>query len=216
MKFDTVTKALLVLLVVGVWGILLRPVLKPIIAEAQTQDAPRSATFDEITVHRINVVEPDGKQRMVDFERCAHAPPIINGKAYTRSISPGGVVFYNGKGEECGGLALAESKSGEAGKIIFDYTKSPTDGVGIGKVETADGKIWRAGLTIADRRPMAKSVTSSEGVTRVDLADETQDAHLAISDPKGKTRINIAVNSKGDPIIEILDAKGKVVWKAPN
>ena len=63
-----------------------------------TSNAGR-ATFDQITVHRINVVEPDGTLRMV-ISNAANAPgsPFHN-KIYPRADRKiAGIIFMNDEG----------------------------------------------------------------------------------------------------------------------
>jgi hypothetical protein len=64
----------------------------------------RHATFDEITVHRINVVEPDGTLRMVISDRARFPGAIFHGKEYKHPRPAAGMLFFNDEGTEDGGL----------------------------------------------------------------------------------------------------------------
>ncbi|GAB2590350.1 hypothetical protein ISP15_16975 [Dyella jejuensis] len=65
----------------------------------------RSSTFDEITVHRINVVEPDGTLRMVISNKADLPGVIVKGKEQPPQDRPqAGMLFYNDEGSENGGL----------------------------------------------------------------------------------------------------------------
>jgi len=74
-------------------------------------------SFDEITVHRINVVEPDGTLRMVISNKTDFPGIIIKGK---ETPHPGrktaGMLFFNDEGTENGGLIFGGSKDA-AGKV---------------------------------------------------------------------------------------------------
>jgi hypothetical protein len=63
------------------------------------------ARFDEIDVHRINIVEPDGKVRMVISDKARSTGSIDHGKPLG---SPGGtrpgIIFFNDEESEDGGL----------------------------------------------------------------------------------------------------------------
>src|SRR5689334_17283514 len=67
---------------------------------------PRSRArerFDEIDVGRINVIEPDGKYRMVISNRARSVGPLYKGKPflYTGTERPRpGIIFFNDEGTE--------------------------------------------------------------------------------------------------------------------
>jgi len=76
----------------------------------------KRATFDEIDVGRINVMEPDGKYRMVISNRPRSIGPIYKGKpfGYAGGGRPG-IIFFNDEGTENGGLTFT-GKRGPDGK----------------------------------------------------------------------------------------------------
>jgi len=80
----------------------------------------KRATFDEIDVGRINVMEPDGKYRLVISNRPRSIGPIYKGKpfGYEGGGRPG-IIFFNDEGSENGGLTF-EGKRGADGR----YTAS--------------------------------------------------------------------------------------------
>src|SRR5918992_2246835 len=63
--------------------------------------------FTEIDVERINIVEPDGKLRMVVSNRARSIGPIYKGKpfGYPGGTRPG-IIFFNDEESENGGLRL--------------------------------------------------------------------------------------------------------------
>jgi hypothetical protein len=210
-----VTHWLLGILAVGVWGLLLRPYLPLPFAEAQASSPQRTATFDTLSVQRINIVDANGKPRLI-IANSARFPDVeIHGKVYKRSINdPAGLVFYDMNGKESGGLALAKLGSKDMANVTFDYTHQLTDGIRMIKEESADGARWRAGFEIFDRRPFKPDDDSSQGVERVSIADEDHNAQLVISDVQGRPRIRIGVDATGTPAIAMLDEAGKVVYHA--
>lgn len=211
------TQLLLAVLALGVWGLLLKPYLP--FAEAKTSPAPKSAAFDTLKVQRIDVVDPDGKMRLV-IANSAQLPGVVaRGKAYpngSRSINDAaGVLFYDTSGNETGGLAFAKLRDEDMANMTFDYTYQPTDGIYIIRRESADGKRWQAGFGISDRRPYKPGdIESSQGIQRISLADKDHDAQLVISDTEGRPRIRIGVSKAGEPGIEMLDTAGKAVYRA--
>ncbi|HJQ19222.1 MAG TPA: hypothetical protein VJ867_02665 [Gemmatimonadaceae bacterium] len=71
---------------------------------------PQKARFTEIDVERINVVEPDGKYRLVISNRPRSIGPIYKGKpfGYAGGGRPG-LIFFNDEGSENGGLTFEGS-----------------------------------------------------------------------------------------------------------
>src|SRR6185312_5421194 len=62
-------------------------------------------SFDEIDVHRINVVEPDGTLRLAISDQDRFPGLIIEGKEYPHpDRKAAGMLFYNNQGTEAGGL----------------------------------------------------------------------------------------------------------------
>lgn len=61
-------------------------------------------TFDEINVHRINVLEPNGTLRMVISDHAKLPGIIVRGKEQPFSRPQAGMIFYNDEGSENGGL----------------------------------------------------------------------------------------------------------------
>src|SRR5580698_1055176 len=89
-------------------------------------ESRQKQSFDEITVHRINVVEPDGTLRMVISNKADFPGVIIKGK---ETPHPGrqtaGMLFFNDEGTENGGLIFGgeKDKQGNAssyGHLSFD------------------------------------------------------------------------------------------------
>ena len=209
------TQWLLAFLAVGVWGLLLKPYLPLPFAQAAASPAPPSATFDTLTVQRINVVDPDGKMRLIIANSARLPGAIIHGKTYPRSINDAaGVLFLDSKGEETGGVALAKLRDSNVANLTFDYTYQLTDGIRMWKQESADGTQWLAAFDIFDRRPSTGTVESSQGVERISLADENRNAALVISDAQGHPRIRIGVDAAGTPAITMLNPDGTEVYRA--
>jgi hypothetical protein len=74
---------------------------------AFTRQSPTRTRFDEIDVERINVVEPDGKLRLVISNRPRSIGPIYKGKpfGYAGGTRPG-IIFFNDEGTENGGMTI--------------------------------------------------------------------------------------------------------------
>jgi hypothetical protein len=77
--------------------------------------APRKLTLDELDVHRINVIEPDGKPRVIIASAARFPGAFLDGKEYPhpgRRVG-GGLVFFNDEGTEAGGLAYRTDRNGK-------------------------------------------------------------------------------------------------------
>lgn len=208
-------QVLLAILAIGVWGLLLRPYLPIRAASAQPSAAARSATYDTLTVQRINVVDPDGKMRLIIANSARMPGAIRQGKTYPRSIdNAAGLIFLDTRGEETGGVATARLRDNDVTGFIFDCTYQGTDCIRMWKQESIDGAHLLESFDVFDRRPFTGRVESSQGVRRITLGDENQDAQLLISDPQGRPRIRIGVDKAGQPSIVMLSPTGKEVYRA--
>jgi hypothetical protein len=127
---------------------------------------------------------------------------------------PAGLLFLDTKGNETGGLVTARLQNDDVTNFIFDCTYQTTDCIKMVKVESTDGTRLRESFDIFDRRPYTGRVESSQGVQRITLGDENQNAQLVISDPQGRPRIRIGVDKAGEPSIVMLRPDGKVAYHA--
>jgi hypothetical protein len=197
--------------------------------------------FDEIDVGRINIVESDGKLRMVISNRERQHPGQCDGKLIPRpdGRSPG-MIFFNHRGDECGGLVFDEN-GGKGHFVSFTMDKSRQDQtIGIRHLEGDDGQYF-AGLTIWDRPDSSLADLVEEmqeieglpekerkaalaemkergefGVERLTVGKRRDEAsEITLSDARGRTRIRIAVDPSGDPRIELLDEAGKAMCALP-
>lgn len=89
---------------------------------------PAAATFEELSVERLNVLEPDGKPRVIIANKARLPGIYLDGTEYphpTREF--GGLVFYNSEGDEIGGLAFDASETEDgyhaAAHLAFDQFK---------------------------------------------------------------------------------------------
>jgi hypothetical protein len=86
-----------------------------VLALAAFRTSPvQERSFTEIDVQRINIVEPDGKLRMVISNRPRSIGPIYKGKpfGYPGGRRPG-IIFFNDEGTENGGLTFSGSRDAQ-------------------------------------------------------------------------------------------------------
>jgi len=205
------------------------------------QQANQKNKFSEIDVERINIIEKDGKLKMVLSNGERQHPGIIDGKTLTRK-RPAGMLFFNDRGDECGGLSFNGNQvdgKGSAGALLaFDrFQQDQTVGLQYGE---GNGQYY-AGLRVWDRPetslgPVIEKLVAIEkmsegpaktaalkelretpgGAERVMVGrDREQAAVVRLSDLKGKPRLKISVDVAGVPRLEFLDENGKVTYSLP-
>lgn len=175
---------------------------------------------EEITVKRINLVDSSGETRLVISGDMPD--PVVRGERIERAITPAGILWHDEDGDESGGLGIAPvpawhgAPNGKVRMITFDFTHQITDAVRLGTYESDDGTAWEGGLTVYDRRPFSPGpIESSQGIRRIYLGTQNEDAGLVILDSEERERIRIGVGQDDVAVIEILDEAGEVVYRIP-
>jgi hypothetical protein len=168
----------------------------------------RSEAFDEIQVHRINVVEPDGTLRMVISDHDQMPGVIVKGKESPKIDRPEAeMLFYNDEGTENGGLIFGghRNEKGEVvdsgGSLSFDkYGASQI--VQLAGVDDKENKF--AGLTVSDQDGRRyRRIWVGRGEDKASV--------ISLMDAKGRKRIVMQVAGDGTPSLDFLDAEGHVV-----
>jgi hypothetical protein len=214
-----------------------------VLAFAAFQKSNQKTKFEELDVERLNIIEKDGKLKVV-LANQAKAPPVVfNGKTLSKGGRSPGIYFYNANGEECGGVAYGTSE--KDGKyqahsgILFDqYNQDQTVGItysdsngnrsaGLNVWDRPDTPIWvsvekldtvRAMQNDAERTAaLNKLVESGElGASRVFVGKGRDKAAIVmLADSKGKPRIQMKVDAAGSAKLEFLDEQGKVTYSLP-
>ena len=215
------------------------PIMAMLAYGSFTQE-PKRAVFDVIDAQRINIVEPDGKQRLV-LSNTRHFPdPVVRGVTlpFRKGGKSPGMIFYNDVGDECGGLIIHGSDKGAGAAFLFDqYRQDQTIGLTYADTAQSGGKRSRmAGLQVWDRPEdfdLVELVEELESVDRTDpraMADmesrlrgegklvgraRNGDVGLFLSDALGNTRVRLTVPARGEPRMEFLDAEGRRVKAFP-
>jgi hypothetical protein len=168
-----------------------------------------SRTFDQITVHRINVVEPDGTLRMVISDHAELPGVIVHGKQKDTLPRPqAGMLFYNDEGSEVGGLVFAGHKNAK-GEVVDSGGSLSFDQYGAGQI------VQLAGVDDKTDKFSGLSVAAYAGGRRAQRIwvgrDGDGDAKVALMDARGRKRILLDVAADGAASMSFLDADGKVV-----
>ncbi|HEV2576526.1 MAG TPA: hypothetical protein VGU25_04890 [Acidobacteriaceae bacterium] len=162
--------------------------------------------FDELRVHRIDVVEPDGTLRMVISNKNRLPPVIIKGKEQPENGErrpQAGMIFYNDEGTEDGGLIFGGKKN-EKGEVVDSGGSLSFDKYGAGQ------NIELAGVDDKDNQFAGLAV--SQGGQRIWIGHATPGvASVSLTDANGKNRIVMQVGPDGTPSLGFFDAQGHLV-----
>jgi len=167
----------------------------------------RKPKFEEIDVERINIVEKDGRLRMVISNEARQHPGIANGKIIKRDgPRPPGMIFFNQAGDEMGGFVFGENgEKGHFGQLTFDKVGGDQS-IGFRYLE-GDNGAYETGLQVW-QQPSFKG--------RLFVGKQRDDsAVLLMSDVEGRPRIRMQVAPDGTPKLDFLDEAGKVVSSLP-
>ncbi|MCD7097476.1 hypothetical protein [Stenotrophomonas sp. MMGLT7] len=201
------------------------------------------AVFLEIDVGRINVVADDGSRSMVLAARGRTADAIVNGNSL-----PGeqprmpGIVFYNGVGDEVGGL-IYDGKLDASGKpgggVHFSMERFGGDPQ-LAVHHYQDNGFMETGLSVYDRGffrdyddRYRQYQHAPEGPQKAVLPQRWKDAGgrqtqwlfvgrtrgdasaLVLADAGGKPRIMMTVTREGVPALQFLDNQDNVMQSLP-
>jgi len=177
---------------------------------------PAAQSFDEITVHRINVVEPDGTIRLV-LTNTASAPGIyIKNKEYPHpnGRKGAGLLFFDEEGTEDGGLAYGIEKDktghvvGSEGHLSFDqYQQDQIFTIDAGR----DGDKKFSLLRMDDRGdyPITEAL---DAITRIrKLPADQQSAELQkffAAHPGDHPRVILGRARDGSSLLQLKDPEG--------
>jgi hypothetical protein len=207
--------------------------------------ATKKARFDEVDVHRINIVEPDGTIRLVISDRAKFPGSYFQGKEISRpDRRTTGMLFLNDEGTEMGGLIFdgAKDKDGQIrsnGHLSFDqYDQDQIFAIEGGQ----EGSAKRTMLVISDRGewPLHESYDEIARIKELPAAErqiamrtfvETHPGNqtrivlgraqdksvvLRMQDTDGRDRIVMKVDGDGTPLLRFLDENGKVLDELPS
>lgn len=200
----------------------------------------RPQHFDEINVGRINVVEPDGKLRLVISNRTQFPGSFIQGKEVARpDRQDTGLLFLDDEGTEMGGLVWGGRKD-QTGKITaeghlsFDqYMQDQIFSIDAGREGEKRWSVMaftdRGEYPITEALDFVKQTRALPSSERAAAWEKFRKTHpgdnnrvvigrtsdnssiLRLKDPEGRDRIVLKVDGKGEPSVQMLDEQGKVI-----
>ena len=203
--------------------------------------ALHNRTFETISARRINIVEPDGTVRLTISNRSDFPGAWNRHKEYPRPDrrEAAGMLFMSEEGTEQGGLIWGAGQLPDGSiqnhvHLSFDqYEENQIFAVDAGQ----EGKDKFSRITMADQGdfPIEEKRKANEEIDKLPTNEQdaawdkffTSRRHdvkrlalgrnpdasvgLELRDQKGRVRVNLAVRSNGDPVLEFLSEDGKVL-----
>ncbi|MDQ1097860.1 MULTISPECIES: hypothetical protein [Chryseobacterium] len=195
--------------------------------------------FKEIDVERINIVEKDGTLKMVISNKERQHPGMVNHTMMKPREREAGMIFFNSKGDECGGLVYDGDEKGSG--MAYSIDQRNTDQIMQLQYSETVGKEKRRiyGLKLWDRPDdftLEKLIKVDDSLKKLNdpvlykkafaklneegklgserfFAGKTADGDvgLFLRDNKGKVRLRIYVDKNDKTHLESLDENGNVV-----
>lgn len=201
-----------------------------------------SKKFKEISTERINIIEADGKLRMVISNKARQHPGRMDGITYEerKGQRPPGMMFFSENGNEVGGLVFdGNDGEGQGGSLTFDKFRGDQT-VQFIHDEEVDGRYF-AGLKMSDQNmPLNDLLKKEKEISNLATKDAQEAAWkqlkadgllmterlrigkdqerssiIKMRDAKGNVRIELKVEATGNPKINFLSEDGKVVYSLP-
>jgi hypothetical protein len=195
--------------------------------------------FDQLTAHRINIVEPNGQLALVISDNAQQHPGRFDGKDLKPRERGAGMIFFNTDGDECGGLVYDGTKRSAGMVLSTDQYKNDQimqlqyqQDSGTRLTRSYGFKLWDRSdkFTFTQEMDYFDSLQNLHdtaalhrgedtlvkqgllGVERLFLG-RTRDGNtgLFLRDDKGVPRLRICVSKENKPLIQVLDDEGQVV-----
>lgn len=176
---------------------------------------PKKTSFEEITVQRVNVVEPNGTLRMVISDKSRLPGIIIKGREHPHpNRHTAGILFFNDEGTENGGLSFGGSKerNGQArssGHLSFDaYEQDQYFSIDADQL----GDQTSQSLRFVDRPdyPIDELVAVLDQVRNLPADQQrTEMATFTAAHPAPHQRLYIGRGRDGAVALKLKDAEGR-------
>lgn len=140
----------------------------------------KNISVDSITAKKISITDKNGVERVVIMSNSVDVP--ILGKVYKRREPATGIIIYNAKGDETGGLAMLDDGTIS---LTLDGYKGKEFSESVSMYVFPDG---RSGILVKDL----------QNNTRVQLGvDKDKNSTFEIFDAKERPKIKGSVSSSG-------------------
>jgi hypothetical protein len=203
--------------------------------------ALRNRTFGTITARRINIVEPDGTVRLTISNRADFPGAWNRGKEYSRPDrrDAAGMLFMSEEGTEQGGFIWGAEQlpdgsiqnhvhlsfdqyeenqifaidAGQEGKDKFSRISVVDQGTyPIEEKRKANQTIEKLPANEQDAAWNRFFASHKSDVKRIELGRSPDGSvGMELRDSDGKPRILLSVRPSGEPVLQFMDANGKIV-----
>jgi hypothetical protein len=195
--------------------------------------------FKEITTERLNIVEHNGRLRLVISNKESQHPGRMDNNDLPKRERPAGMIFFNDDGDECGGLVYDGDKRSASMTYSIDQYKNDQVMQLQYAQDNGDEKAKTYGLKLWDRSDsftLTKLIAFSDSLKKLhDTAayntafakarsagllarqrlfvgkNDSGEVGLFLNDAQGKPRLKIYINKQNQPVIEKLSADGKII-----
>ncbi len=202
----------------------------------------KNKKFDEIDAERINIIEKDGKLRMVISNKLRQHPGTMDGITYDerKGQRPPGIIFFSEKGDEIGGLVFdGDTGKGQGGSLTFDKFRGDQTIQFIHEEDKNEN--YFSGLKMNDQNmPLSDLMSRQKKISKLPSKAEQDFAYQALrdqgllmterlrigkdydkasvvmlKDAKGRVRIELKVQANGNSKLSFLDELGNVTYSLP-
>jgi hypothetical protein len=189
-----------------------------IAAKAADSKSARNQNFDQITVRRIILVEPDGTPRLVIAGKANFPGAYFKGKEIKRTDRAGyaGMIFLDDEGTENGGLIFGGRKSSDGvihsfGHLSFDEYESNQS---LSLDTSQQGENTLTSYTINDNEGGLRTPEVLDALEKARQMPEGPERQKAIADIAkyhiGLTqRANLTRNSDKSVALQLRDTEGR-------
>ncbi len=195
--------------------------------------------FTELTAERLNIVEANGKLRIIISNHQRQHPGIMNNKIMPARDRAAGLIFFNDSGDECGGLIFDNNRNSAGMVYSVDQYKNDQILQLQYSQETENGKTAKSyGMKIWDRddrfdlgqqidyvdslKNLKDTAKYNAGMKRLgQLVHSAErlfvgknlrgEVGLFLRDTRGVARLKIYINKENQPVMETLNEKGEKI-----
>lgn len=196
--------------------------------------------FEEIFVERINIVESDGKLKMVISNQDRQHPGMMDGEIYPTRERPPGIIFFNEEQDEVGGLAYYGNETEGGNQLFLSFDQYKDDQIMQLMEYTRENGDNRYGLQLWERE---KSLKMHDRMAIMDSLEKAgynyrqkleflkvknggdpiiaprmfvgrnynRETGVFLQDKNGVDRMRLYIDSNNLPKLEVLDEQGEII-----
>ena len=204
-----------------------------------------SRDYKILNVERINIVEPDGKLKMVISNQNLQHPGMIDGKELPARERAPGILFFNEEQDEVGGLgyygnqadggnnvylSIDQYKNDQVMQLMHYTSKNGDNRYGLQFWErdkeltqpvlaTLIDSLDQAGYNYPEKMKFLQNLNGGEPVTASRMfvgKNYNRETGVFLKDQFGVDRLRLYVDSANNPRLEWLDSQGQVMGNLLN